>query len=72
MLTKHVWQTRRSEASGNQGSEIKKNNFVLQPISTISAPQVQELIQVIDGECSNQLPYGHLGVLTRRSRQTGS
>lgn len=50
-------QTRRNEASG-QVSEIKKNNFVFQPIATINAPKVQELIQLIDSESHGCSPYG--------------
>ncbi|KIP11019.1 hypothetical protein PHLGIDRAFT_173036 [Phlebiopsis gigantea 11061_1 CR5-6] len=39
--------TRRNDAT-DQGSEIKKGNFVFQAISTINSPKVQELIQLID------------------------
>ncbi|KAF8149083.1 SPOC like C-terminal domain-containing protein [Crassisporium funariophilum] len=40
--------TRKSETSRNQGSEIKKGTFVFQPISPLSAPKVQEIIQLLD------------------------
>ncbi|KAJ7432310.1 SPOC like C-terminal domain-containing protein [Mycena galericulata] len=41
--------TRKAETSRNQGSEIKKNCFVYQPIAPLSAPKIQELIQLLDG-----------------------
>jgi ATP-dependent DNA helicase 2 subunit 1 len=48
-----VWlvclKTRRNEGKG-QGADIKKNNFVQQPIGVISAPRIQELMQLVDGE----------------------
>ncbi|KAJ7771072.1 SPOC like C-terminal domain-containing protein [Mycena maculata] len=40
--------TRKAETSRNQGSEIKKNCFVYQPIAPLSAPKIQELIQLLD------------------------
>ncbi|KAJ7098685.1 SPOC like C-terminal domain-containing protein [Mycena belliarum] len=40
--------TRKVETSRNQGSEIKKNCFVYQPIAPLSAPKIQELIQLLD------------------------
>ncbi|KZT06069.1 ku70-like protein [Laetiporus sulphureus 93-53] len=39
--------TRRNETSG-EGSEIKQGTYVYQPISTINAPGVQELIRLLD------------------------
>ncbi|KAJ7637214.1 SPOC like C-terminal domain-containing protein [Mycena rosella] len=39
---------RKAETSRNQGSEIKKNCFVYQPIAPLSAPKIQELIQLLD------------------------
>ncbi|KAJ3512006.1 hypothetical protein NLJ89_g3774 [Agrocybe chaxingu] len=40
--------TRKSEASRSQGSEIKRNTFLFQPIGPLSAPKVQEIIQLLD------------------------
>jgi len=41
--------TRKSEVVGRmQGSEIKKNTFLYQPISPLGAPKIQELIQLLD------------------------
>ncbi|KAJ6521110.1 SPOC like C-terminal domain-containing protein [Mycena capillaripes] len=40
--------TRKAESSRNQGSEIKKNCYVYQPIAPLSAPKIQELIQLLD------------------------
>ncbi|KAJ7886723.1 SPOC like C-terminal domain-containing protein [Mycena leptocephala] len=40
--------TRKAETSRNQGSEIKKNCYVYQPIAPLSAPKIQELIQLLD------------------------
>ncbi|KDQ58968.1 hypothetical protein JAAARDRAFT_33696 [Jaapia argillacea MUCL 33604] len=40
--------TARNEGGVTGVSEIKKNNFVYQPISQISAPKVQELMQLLD------------------------
>ncbi|KAJ7755905.1 SPOC like C-terminal domain-containing protein [Mycena metata] len=40
--------TRKAETSRNQGSEIKRNCFVYQPIAPLSAPKIQELIQLLD------------------------
>ncbi|KDR78542.1 hypothetical protein GALMADRAFT_243950 [Galerina marginata CBS 339.88] len=40
--------TRKSETSRGQGSEIKGNTYLFQPISPLSAPKVQELIQLLD------------------------
>jgi len=40
--------TRRNEPNG-QGSEIKKGNYVYQPINTINAQDVQELMRLLDG-----------------------
>ncbi|KAK7062206.1 hypothetical protein R3P38DRAFT_3303206 [Favolaschia claudopus] len=54
--------TRKAETSRNQGSEIKRNCFVYQPISPLSAPKIQELIQLLDAfrddpdELKNQFP----------------
>ncbi|KAJ6486472.1 SPOC like C-terminal domain-containing protein [Mycena vitilis] len=40
--------TRKAETSRNQGSEIKRNCYVYQPIAPLSAPKIQELIQLLD------------------------
>ncbi|KAG7444641.1 Ku DNA-binding complex, Ku70 subunit [Guyanagaster necrorhizus] len=40
--------TRRNESNGNQGSEIKKNTFLYQPIAPLSAPTIQELVHLLD------------------------
>ncbi|KAF8214122.1 SPOC like C-terminal domain-containing protein [Mycena galopus ATCC 62051] len=39
---------RKAETSRNQGSEIKRNCYVYQPIAPLSAPKIQELIQLLD------------------------
>ena len=49
-----VPQTRKNEAGG-PGADIKKHNFVFQPIDTVNAPKVQELIQLIDCTWTNPL-----------------
>ncbi|KAH9481902.1 ATP-dependent DNA helicase II subunit 1 [Psilocybe cubensis] len=40
--------TRKSDANKNQGSEIKKGTYLLQPISPLSAPKVQELMKLLN------------------------
>ncbi|KAJ7265510.1 SPOC like C-terminal domain-containing protein [Mycena haematopus] len=40
--------TRKAETSSRNGSEIKKNCYVYQPIEPLSAPKIQELIQLLD------------------------
>ncbi|KAJ7462125.1 SPOC like C-terminal domain-containing protein [Mycena latifolia] len=41
--------TRKAETSSrNEGSEIKRNCYVYQPIGPLSAPKIQELIQLLD------------------------
>ncbi|KAK0470359.1 SPOC like C-terminal domain-containing protein [Desarmillaria tabescens] len=40
--------TRKNENNGNQGSEIKQNTFLYQPISPLSAPTIQELVHLLD------------------------
>ncbi|KAJ7639391.1 SPOC like C-terminal domain-containing protein [Roridomyces roridus] len=41
--------TRKAEStSRTQGSEIKRNCYVYQPIGPLSAPKIQELIQLLD------------------------
>ncbi|EMD33370.1 hypothetical protein CERSUDRAFT_108161 [Gelatoporia subvermispora B] len=40
--------TRRNEATAGQGAEIKKGTYVYQPIATIDAPKVQELMRLLD------------------------
>ncbi|KAF9456442.1 SPOC like C-terminal domain-containing protein [Collybia nuda] len=40
--------TRKAEVNRKQGSEIKKNTFLFQPISALGAPMMQELIQLLD------------------------
>jgi ATP-dependent DNA helicase 2 subunit 1 len=42
-------KTRKAETSRNQGSEIKRNCYVYQPIAPLSAPKIQEVIQLLDG-----------------------
>jgi len=43
-------QTRKAETSRGQGSEIKKNTFLYQPISPLNPTSIQELIQLLDCE----------------------
>lgn len=43
-----LFNTTRRNESTSQGSEIKHNNFVYQPIAQISAPKVLELMQLLD------------------------
>ncbi|KAH8094504.1 SPOC like C-terminal domain-containing protein [Cristinia sonorae] len=43
-----LFNTTRKNDSGGQGSEIKQNNFVYQPIATINAESVKELIRLLD------------------------
>ncbi|KAG1735345.1 SPOC like C-terminal domain-containing protein [Suillus paluster] len=43
-----LFNTTRSSEAKNHATEIKKNSFVYQPISAISAPVIQELIQLLD------------------------
>ncbi|KAG0705785.1 SPOC like C-terminal domain-containing protein [Suillus ampliporus] len=43
-----LFNTTRSSEAKNHATEIKKNTFVYQPISPISAPAIQELIQLLD------------------------
>ncbi|KAJ3916879.1 SPOC like C-terminal domain-containing protein [Lentinula edodes] len=40
--------TRKPDTPRTQGSEIKKNMFLYQPIGPISAPTIQELIQLLN------------------------
>ncbi|KAK0199409.1 SPOC like C-terminal domain-containing protein [Desarmillaria ectypa] len=40
--------TRSNEGNGNQGSELKKNTFLYQPVSPLSAPTIQELVYLLD------------------------
>lgn len=40
--------TRKSEIGRIEVSELKRNTFVYQPISPLSAPKVQDLIQLLD------------------------
>ncbi|KAK0472013.1 SPOC like C-terminal domain-containing protein [Armillaria novae-zelandiae] len=40
--------TRKNEKNGNQGSEIKNNTFLYQPIAPLSAPTIQELVHLLD------------------------
>lgn len=42
------FNTTRSNESISQGVEIKAGNFLHQPIETINAPKVQELIQLVE------------------------
>jgi len=49
--------TRKNERNEKgAGSEIKQNNFVCQHITPISAPKIQELIQLLEGTPSSYLP----------------
>lgn len=59
-------KTRKSEASRTQGSEIKRNTYLYQPIAPLSAPKVQELIQLLDGLCV--FPLLNLPLIALRSR----
>ncbi|KAG2147725.1 SPOC like C-terminal domain-containing protein [Suillus bovinus] len=43
-----LFNTTRSSETKNHATEIKKNSFVYQPITLISAPAIQELIQLLD------------------------
>ncbi|KAG1822093.1 SPOC like C-terminal domain-containing protein [Suillus variegatus] len=43
-----LFNTTRSSETKNHATEIKKNSFVYQPITIISAPAIQELIQLLD------------------------
>ncbi|KAF8193327.1 SPOC like C-terminal domain-containing protein [Pholiota molesta] len=45
--------TRKSEASRTQ-SEIKRNTYLYQPIAPLSAPKIQELIQLLDAALQDQ------------------
>ncbi|KXN91753.1 ATP-dependent DNA helicase II subunit 1 [Leucoagaricus sp. SymC.cos] len=45
--------TRRSENGRTEASELKRNTFIFQPISLLSAPKVQELIQLLDAAREN-------------------
>jgi hypothetical protein len=44
-------QTRKNDRKekGGAGSEIKQNNYIYQHITPISAPKIQELIQLLEG-----------------------
>ncbi|KAF9477739.1 Ku DNA-binding complex, Ku70 subunit [Pholiota conissans] len=46
--------TRKSEVNRNQGSEIKRNTFLYQPIAPLSAPTIQELIRLLDAALEDQ------------------
>ncbi|THH23094.1 hypothetical protein EUX98_g8084 [Antrodiella citrinella] len=43
-----LFNTTRKNDSGGQGADIKQNNFVYQPITTIDAPKVSELMKLLD------------------------
>lgn len=43
-----LFNTTRSSEAKNHATEIKRNSFVYQPITSISAPAIQELIQLLD------------------------
>ncbi|CAL1715872.1 unnamed protein product [Somion occarium] len=43
-----MFNTTRKNEAGGQGADIKQNNFVFQPIETVNAPKIQELIQLLD------------------------
>ncbi|OJA08279.1 hypothetical protein AZE42_03775 [Rhizopogon vesiculosus] len=43
-----LFNTTRSSEAKNHATEIKKNSFVFQTIAPISAPAIQELIQLLD------------------------
>ncbi|TCD61340.1 ATP-dependent DNA helicase II subunit 1, partial [Steccherinum ochraceum] len=43
-----LFNTTKRNDGGGQGAEIKQNNFVYQPITTVDAPKVQELIRLLD------------------------
>ncbi|KAF8963093.1 SPOC like C-terminal domain-containing protein [Flammula alnicola] len=46
--------TRKSEINRSQGSEIKRNTFLYQPIAPLSAPKVQELILLLEAAVEDQ------------------
>ncbi|KAF9072547.1 ku70-like protein [Rhodocollybia butyracea] len=50
--------SRKPETSRKQGSEIKKNMVLFQPIAPISAPAIQELIQLLSdpGDLQKEFP----------------
>ncbi|KAI9001483.1 ku70-like protein [Trametes punicea] len=43
-----LFNTTRRNESGQAGADIKKGTFVYQPIATIDAPKVMELVQLLD------------------------
>ncbi|KII89726.1 hypothetical protein PLICRDRAFT_562396 [Plicaturopsis crispa FD-325 SS-3] len=43
-----LFNTTRKTESRDHASEIKRNNFVYQPIAPMSAPKIQELMQLLD------------------------
>ncbi|KAJ7265502.1 ku70-like protein [Mycena haematopus] len=45
---RHLLCFLKAETSSRNGSEIKKNCYVYQPIEPLSAPKIQELIQLLD------------------------
>ena len=64
-------KTRKSETTRQQGSEIKKNTFLFQPIGPLSAPKVHELIQLLDGLCRFFLIKAYITEITQsRSRES--
>jgi ATP-dependent DNA helicase 2 subunit 1 len=50
-----VHQTRKADQKQKKGSEIKQNNYVYQQITPISAPKIQELMQLLEGTLLNPL-----------------
>ncbi|KAL7279454.1 hypothetical protein ACG7TL_007297 [Trametes sanguinea] len=45
-----LFNTTKRNESGEAGADIKKGTYVYQPIATIDAPKVMELVRLIDGE----------------------
>ncbi|KAI9067712.1 ku70-like protein [Trametes sanguinea] len=43
-----LFNTTKRNESGQAGADIKKGTYVYQPIATIDAPKVMELVQIID------------------------
>lgn len=48
VIDMYTSQTRRNE-SGTFGADIKKGTFVYQPLASVDAPKVMDLVQLLDG-----------------------
>jgi ATP-dependent DNA helicase 2 subunit 1 len=53
-LLQFVTQSRTNDGS-DHGSEMKPNTFLLQPIETINAPRIKEIIHILEGISISQL-----------------